>query len=87
MPRALYVLVKPDGTRTWYPAPLPMQPNPYWDDFKAGNQPIGVRGIRLETVPDDGSASWADLHRRVQHGPVRTANCELLGIDEMHSKE
>ena len=72
VPRALYALVRPDGTRTWYPAPPPMLPNPYWDDFKAGNEPIGERGVRLETVPDDGSADWADMHRRLQHGPVRT---------------
>jgi L-alanine-DL-glutamate epimerase-like enolase superfamily enzyme len=70
VPRALYVLVRPDRTQTWYPAPVPMQPNPYWDDFIAGNQPIGDRGMRLETVPDDGSEAWADLHRRVQQGPV-----------------
>jgi len=87
MPRAIYALLKPDGIRTWYPAPEPMQPNPYWDDFKAGNQPIGVRGMRLETVPDDGSAGWADLHRRVQHGPVHTTSSELLGTDEKQSKK
>ena len=72
-PRALYALVRPDGTRTWYPAPLPMMPNPYWDDFKTGSEPIGERGVRLETIPDDGSVDWANMHRRVQHGPVRTS--------------
>ena len=87
VPRAIYVLVKPDGTRTWYPAPVPMQPNPYWDDFKAGNQPIGVRNIRLEAVPDDGSKDWADLHRRVQHGPVHSTSSEEVGIGEIESKK
>jgi galactonate dehydratase len=40
-------------------------------DFLAGNQPIFERGVTLEVLPDDGSADWADLHRRVQAGPVR----------------
>jgi L-alanine-DL-glutamate epimerase-like enolase superfamily enzyme len=72
VPRAIYAFVRPDGTRTYYPAPVPMEPNPYWDDFKAGNEPIGERGVRLETIPDDGSAGWADLHRRLQSGPIRS---------------
>ena len=87
VPRAIYVLVKPDGTQTWYPAPVPMQPNPYWDDFKAGNQPIGVRNIRLEAVPDDGSKDWADLHRRVQHGPVHSSSSEQFGIGQIENKK
>lgn len=38
---------------------------------------IGVRGMRLETVPDDGSPGWAEMQSRVQQGPVHTAGGEL----------
>jgi hypothetical protein len=30
----------------------------YWDDFLSGRRPIFQPGVRLELVPDDGSARW-----------------------------
>jgi L-alanine-DL-glutamate epimerase-like enolase superfamily enzyme len=72
VPRAIYALVRPDGTRTYYPAPVPMEPNPFWGDFSSGNEPVGERGVRLETIPDDGTAEWADLRSRLEAGPLRS---------------
>jgi L-alanine-DL-glutamate epimerase-like enolase superfamily enzyme len=63
--RAVYDVVRPDGGRTYY-----RHEDQYRVDFLAGNQPIFERGVTLEVLPDDGSADWADLHRRVQAGPV-----------------
>lgn len=65
--RAVYAVVRPDGGRTYY-----AHEDHYREDFLAGNQPVFERGVRLETLSDDGSAGWADLHRRVQAGPVRS---------------
>ena len=42
-----------------------------WDDFEAGNQPLFHRGVRLDIVPDDGSAAWADLWQQALIAPVR----------------
>jgi L-alanine-DL-glutamate epimerase-like enolase superfamily enzyme len=63
--RAVYAVVRPNGDRTYY-AHVPQ----YMEDFLGGNQPVFERGVHLEVLPDDGSASWADLYRRVQAGPV-----------------
>lgn len=30
----------------------------YWDDFIAGRRPVFSPGVRMELVPDDGSAQW-----------------------------
>ncbi len=68
--RAVYALVRPNGERTYYAGEH--GPSGYWEDFAAGNQPIQERGVRLETLPDDGSAEWADLHKRVQAAPIRS---------------
>jgi len=71
--RAIYAFVRPGGERTYYHGERGYPALGYWDDFAAGNQPVGERGVRLEVLPDDGSPEWADLHRRVQAGPVRSA--------------
>jgi hypothetical protein len=34
-------------------------------------EPIAERGVGLETIPDEGTAEWADLHRRLEAGPFR----------------
>ena len=65
--RAIYAVVRPNGERTYY-----AHESQYREDFLAGNQPIFERGVRLEVLPDDGSASWAELARRVQVAPVRS---------------
>jgi len=70
--RAVYAVVRPGGERTYYAGERGQPALGYWDDFAAGNQPLFERGVRLEVLPDDGSSEWADLHRRVQAGPVRS---------------
>jgi L-alanine-DL-glutamate epimerase-like enolase superfamily enzyme len=65
--RAVYVISRPNGDRTFYASETQ-----YWDDFLNGNQ-IGFEPeIRLDALPDDGSADWRDLAGRVQAGPVRS---------------
>ncbi len=65
--RAVYAVVRPSGERTYY-----LHEEQYREDFLAGNQPVFERGVRLETIPDDGGAEWADLQRRLQAGPLRS---------------
>ena len=38
--------------------------------FDAGQLPIFERGVKLESIEDDGSAAFARLHARVEHGPT-----------------
>lgn len=65
--RAIYVLGRPNGERIYYAGR-----ERYLGDYAAGNLPIVEPGVTLETLPDDGSASWNDLYQRVQGGPVRS---------------
>ena len=34
----------------------------YWDDFIEGRKPVFAPGVRLDIVPDDGSAEWRKLY-------------------------
>jgi L-alanine-DL-glutamate epimerase-like enolase superfamily enzyme len=45
--------------------------NGCWPDFRAGNQPVQERGVRLEIRPDDGSREWTELYERARRAPVR----------------
>lgn len=76
-PANLYRVTWPSGARVVYPVgkrgTQGQETVGVWDDFAAGNQPLFHRGVDLEIMPDDGSAAWADLHRRCQTGPVRLA--------------
>ena len=75
-PCNLYRVTWPSGAQVTYPVskrgtPLSLGVCGVWDDFAQGNQPLFHRGVRLDIIPDDGSAEWADLARRAQQGPVR----------------
>ena len=67
----------PCGASVVYPIGKKGTPNPtigklgIWDDFAAGNQPLFHEGVKLEIVPDDGSAKWSELHDRAMQAPVR----------------
>lgn len=65
--RAVYAVRRPNGDRTYYASE-----RQYWDDYAAGNLPVAEPGATLETLADDGSASWRELSLRVQNGPVRS---------------
>jgi hypothetical protein len=75
MPRDLHRVVWPSGASTVYAngkrGIQGLTRAGVWDDFEAGNQPLFNQDVRLEIVPDDGSAAWADLARRAEAGPVR----------------
>lgn len=55
----------PSGGSTYY-----THTRQYWDDFLLGKLPVFPRGVRLEHVPDDGSAEWKELQQRAQQGGV-----------------
>lgn len=44
-----------------------------WVFFGNGNQPVTEWGNQTELIEDDGSAAFADLHRRASQSPVLTA--------------
>lgn len=65
--RAVYVVKRPTGDRVYYASE-----DQYWDDYLNGNQ-IGFEpGVRLDALPDDGSAEWRKLAARVEVGPIRS---------------
>ena len=66
LPRQLLSVVWTDGRAVHY-ADMPQ----CWEDFRAGNQPIQERGVKMEVHPDDGSPEWADLYARARRSPVR----------------
>ena len=68
-PQNLYRVVWPYGGTVTYR----VGKEGAWDDFSAGNQIPFVPGVRLDILPDDGSAAWHDLYARCQKGPVRDA--------------
>jgi L-alanine-DL-glutamate epimerase-like enolase superfamily enzyme len=41
----------------------------YWDEFLSGRRPVFVPGVRLEVVPDDGSAEWRRLREEALKKP------------------
>jgi len=69
-PEDLYAVIWPDGRRTLYATALG-SPACYNADFLAGNEPIYERGVRMETIPNDGSKEFAELRARALREPVR----------------
>src|SRR5262249_17601344 len=55
----------PDGRQVYFADKSQCQA-----DFLKGNQPLFVRGVRLELLKDDGSAAFARRREAVQQGPV-----------------
>ena len=77
-PRNLYRVVWPCGASVTYPVGKrtprlkgSLDRLGVWDDFADGNQVLFHRGVRLEIIPDDGSAEWAELNERAMEAPVR----------------
>jgi hypothetical protein len=66
-PRQLLSVVWPSGRVVHY---ADMRDG-CWPDFRAGNQPVQERGVRLEVRPDDGSRAFAELYERALRSPVR----------------
>lgn len=65
-PRILNTVVYPDGSCVHL-----AYPSQGYGYFGAGHGPAYVEGVRLESRPDDGSKTWADLFARAQVQPVR----------------
>ena len=65
-PDRLFRVVYPDG-QVWCYA----HGRQCFDHARTGVLPVFQRGVRLETIPDDGSDRWRKLHRRALQGPVR----------------
>jgi len=77
-PRNLYRVSWPNGASVVYPVGKHGTPTAYkvgqygvWDDFAAGNQLLFHRGVRLDIIPDDGSAAWEALRQKAMIAPVR----------------
>ncbi len=66
---AIYAIVHPGGTRTWYEGET--TPNGFWTENRRGNVPPFECGVRLDTWANDGTKQWAQLAERVRRGPVR----------------
>ena len=64
--RRIYTVIWPGGGRVHY-----THAQQYRHDFRAGNQPVFERGVRLEARDDDGSEDFADLYNRARQCPVR----------------
>jgi len=74
--RAVYAVVRANGEHTYY-----ARARQYLEDFLNGTGPVFERGMHLEVLPDDGTATWEDLYGRAQAGPVRSSTA-LLGLSE-----
>jgi len=74
-PRTLYRVSWPSGRSVVYPPGKSgwYQPQAVgvWDDFATGAWPLFTPGVRLDNIPDDGSAAWEELRRRAALAPVR----------------
>jgi L-alanine-DL-glutamate epimerase-like enolase superfamily enzyme len=42
----------------------------YWDDFSSGRLPIFIKGVRFETIANNGSREWKELQDRAKKGTV-----------------
>ena len=67
---AIYAVVRPSGEKTYYEHEYGT--NGYFHDYLHGNQPVFEKGVRLETLPNDGSKDWQDLKARTKIAPVRS---------------
>jgi hypothetical protein len=66
--RHILTVVWPGG-RVIHFANMPGHCCPYFRQH--GNDPALEPGATLEIRDDDGSRKWADLHQRLQAGPIR----------------
>ncbi len=64
-PGLLIAIRWPSGGTSYY-----AHAQQYWDDFLGGRLPLFLPGVRLEQLPDDGSAAWRALQARAQAGGV-----------------
>ena len=67
-PKQLIAIRWPSGRTSYY-----ANPQEYYREFEGGRWPVFPRGIYLESVSDDGSREWAQLHRKAQNGGVHSA--------------
>jgi L-alanine-DL-glutamate epimerase-like enolase superfamily enzyme len=67
-PGLLIAVRWPTGTTTYY-----RHAAQYWGDWLEGRLPFFPRGVHLEHVADDGSATWRDLYSRAERGAVHSA--------------
>lgn len=63
-PNLLMKLQWPSGAADYYAHGLQ-----YWDDFIEGRKPVFAPGVRLDIVPDDGSAEWRKLYEETLKKP------------------
>jgi len=64
-PEALLAVRWPTGAVNYY-----AYKTQYWDDFRSGRFPLFVKGIRLDTIENNGSREWKELQGRARKGTV-----------------
>ena len=68
LPKRLVKVSRPGGVNVYF-----ANSGQKWTFFGRGNQPVDEWGSRTELLEDDGSAEFAELHRRASESPVLTA--------------
>ena len=71
-PELLLAVRWPTGATTYY-----NHCGQYWDDWQAGRLPYFPKGVALERVVNDGSATWKDLFQRAQKGAFHVKEAVL----------
>ncbi|WP_339910710.1 mandelate racemase/muconate lactonizing enzyme family protein [Symmachiella dynata] len=66
-PELLIAIRWPAGTTTYY-----AHTAQFWEDWHAGRLPFFPRGVNLEHIANDGTASWKDLRSRALAGAVHS---------------
>ncbi len=66
-PELLIAIRWPAGTTTYY-----AHTAQFWEDWHAGRLPFFPRGVNLEHIANDGTASWKDLRNRALDGAVHS---------------
>lgn len=66
-PELLIAIRWPAGTTTYY-----THTAQFWEDWHAGRLPFFPRGVNLEHIANDGTASWKDLRNRALDGAVHS---------------
>lgn len=68
LPKRLVKVSRPGGVNVYF-----ANSGQKWTFFGRGNQPVDEWGSSTELLEDDGSAEFAELHRRASESPVLTA--------------
>ncbi len=69
LPRRLVKVIRPGGVNIYF-----ANSGQKWTFYGKGNQPVDDWGCQTELLDDDGSAEFADMHKRASQSPVITSD-------------